>query len=200
MKFFLFLLLVGFVASAQPEPQRIHFKLKNTLGQQGYRVEGPGIAYGFTMSRGKTIEENWPIGAKLYFSTDGESRDGLILTVERSMAGQVVPIPATAKANRVPTRPTQQPDPAVEILFRNNSLRFRSVAVISYQPGETGNGTTILKVRPYGTFRQRFPVGTRVYLADEAQVQTVMSGKRLTGPPFLTVTADDKGQTFPIFK
>lgn len=194
MKFLPFLLLVGLVATAQPEPQRVHFKLKNNLGyHRMFRVEGPGIAYGFTMNRGETVENNWPIGAKLYFSTDGETTTGHLLTVDETLAGRVVPVHASEKKKSDSQR-------EISVRFRNNSFWFRKVAVISYWPGETGNGTEVVWVVPFGVFRRRFPIGTRVYLADDAQVQTVMSGRRLTGPPRLTVAADDEGLTFPVFK
>jgi hypothetical protein len=194
MKFLPALLLMSLTGFAQPEPQRVHFKLKNNLGyHRMFRVEGPGIAYGFTMNRAETVENNWPIGAKLHYSTDGETTTGHILTVDEALAGRVVLVHDFA--NKKPDSNRE-----VAVRFRNNSLWFRKVAIITYRPGETGNGTDVIWVVPFAVVRRQFPVGTRVYLADDAEVQTVMSGKRLTGTPFLTVAAADAGQTFPIFE
>jgi hypothetical protein len=39
-----------------------------------FLVEGPGIAYGFSMNRRETTPKNWPVGASLYYSRDGEQR------------------------------------------------------------------------------------------------------------------------------
>ncbi len=172
---------------------RVSFSLKNTLGYHCmFRAEGPGMAYGFTMNRNETVPKNWPVGSKLYFSKNGETNDHFILTISASDAGKTVntetPVP-TNMANL----------PMVSFKLRNNSLLPKKVAFITYEPGQTGNGTTIFMMGPYGTQKRRLPVGTKVYLANSEQVDVVMSGKRLdSGKPFLTVTKEADGKTFNI--
>lgn len=73
------------------------------------------------------------------------------------------------------------------------------VTVISYRPGETGNGTNGFLLLPYASKSFRFPIGTKVYLAGSQQVNTVMSGASISGqPPFLLVKQEDEGQSFNI--
>lgn len=180
-------------AVAQPSPQRIPFTLKNNLGHHRmFRVEGPGIAYGFTMNRNERTEKSWPVGAKLYFSTDGERTEGLLFTVDPGMAGRIVPVFHSGTGNLTGR--------AVRLRFRNNSLWFKKVALITYKPDEQGNETNIVTLAPYASLVRHFPIGTRVYFASDPQVAVVMSGKPLRDEPFLVVSAEDDGTTFPIFK
>lgn len=87
----------------------------------------------------------------------------------------------------------------VRFKLRNNSILPSKVTVISYRPDEKGNGTTAFVMMPYGTRTYRFPVGTKIYLASQAQVNTVMSGAKISDqPPFLTVKQEDNNQTFNI--
>jgi hypothetical protein len=91
--------------------------------------------------------------------------------------------------------------PSVTLHFRNNRIGFRKVALISYAPGETGNGASIFTLAPYASTRRSFPAGTRVYFADGNQVDQVMSGKSINGQkPFLVVQPENHGETFDIFE
>jgi len=183
-------------AVAQPSPQRIAFTLKNNLGyHRMFRAEGPGVAYGFTMNKNERTEKSWPIGTKLYYSNDGETTLGAeLLTVGEHMAGRVVPVYQSASEQK------GTPLPEVRIRLRNNSLWFKKVTLVSYRPDETGNGTNGFLLAPYASTEWAFPAGTRLYLANQGQVNTVMSGQRLNSQPFLVVAATDGGKTFPIFK
>ena len=187
-------------ATTASSPNRVAFTLRNSLGHHRmFRVEGPGIAYGFTMSRRESVPCNWPVGSKLYFSNDGETVDGHILTVTANDAGKTLttegqePKP-TPKATESPVEPT------VTVRFRNNSVRFRKVALITYKPGEPGNSTNIFTIAPYAFTSQKFVVGTRVYFANDKQVDVVMSGQPLTDKPFLVVTKENSGKLFNIFE
>jgi hypothetical protein len=85
----------------------------------------------------------------------------------------------------------------VKISLRNNSILPRKYTVITYQPSDNGgNGTSGITLMP--TFSKSFEVevGTRFYIADGSQIDTVMGGKKLTGTPFLTVKAEDNGKIF----
>ncbi len=97
---------------------------------------------------------------------------------------------------------TENPQPLqqVKITFRNNSIVFRKVTLVTYFPIEPGNSTEGKVLAPYSSITKTYPVGTKVYLANGKQVEVVMSGKRLEDKPFLTVTAEDEGKTFNIFK
>ncbi|KAB7732077.1 hypothetical protein F5984_07640 [Rudanella paleaurantiibacter] len=183
-------------------PARITFLLKNTLGyHRMFLVEGPGIKYGFTMSRRETIPCNWPVGSRLYFSQDGEAKQDLILTVTRTDEGKTL-FTDVASTSRRSTEPRPSVVNADRVTFRlhNPSVIPRKIALISYEPGATGNGTTIFTLPPLIGFKSfSFPVGTRLYLADSEQVNTVMSGKRIdAGKPFLTVEKEDAGQVFDV--
>jgi Putative auto-transporter adhesin, head GIN domain len=87
----------------------------------------------------------------------------------------------------------------VRFKLRNNSLLPAKLSVISYRPDEKGNGTTAFVMLPYGTRGYRFPVGTKIYLASQEQVNTVMGGARISDqPPFLLVKKEDNNKTFNI--
>lgn len=175
--------------------ERVAFTLKNTLGyHRMFRAEGPGMAYGFTMNRNERTPKNWPVGSKLYFSKDGDTNGDYILTVTAADAGK------TLSTDPDTDRPTQA-GPEITIRFRNNSARSQKVAMITYKPGDTGNGTNIFTMFPFATAKRSFPPGTKVYFADQKQVDVVMSGNRIDdSKPLLTVQAGDAGKTFDIFK
>ncbi len=213
--FLLFTLLLGAVqAQTGPQPlpgtaQRVAFMLKNNLGyHRMFLVEGPGIAYGFTMDRRETTAKNWPVGSNLYFSADGVKRGDLIFTLTAGDAGKtLLTFPDEARPGRRPAGKDPKPVPApgreagsVTLHFRNNSFGFRRVSLVSYQPGETGNGTAIFTLAPYASTRRRFPAGTRIYFADGKQVDQVMSGASISAQePFLVVQPVHHGETFNIF-
>lgn len=187
-------------ASANGEP-RITFMLKNTLGyHRMFLVEGPGIAYGFTMNKRETVPCNWPVGSKLYFTQDGKTGTGLILTVTAADEGKTLTTDTDASESK-PVIASVAPSSGktITVRLRNSSLMPRKIALISYEPGATGNGTTIFMMGPKGTRSFRFPVGTKLYTADNEQVDVVMSGKRIdNSKPFLTVKVEDAGKVFDV--
>lgn len=89
----------------------------------------------------------------------------------------------------------------VKVRFRNNSIAFRKVTIITYFPTEwAGNSTEGLVLAPYFSTVKKYAVGTKIYLANKEQVDIVMSGNKLSGTPFMVVKAEDEGKTFNIFK
>jgi Putative auto-transporter adhesin, head GIN domain len=87
----------------------------------------------------------------------------------------------------------------VRFRLRNNSVLPAKLTVISYRPDEKGNGTTAFVIMPYGIKSYRFPVGTKIYLATQEQVNTVMSGAKISDqPPFLQIKKEDNNKTFNI--
>ncbi|ARK13648.2 hypothetical protein [Fibrivirga algicola] len=187
--------------SGDATTDRVSFMLKNTLGyHRMFRVEGPGIAYGFTMNKRETIPCNWPVGSKLYFSNDGETTKGLILTVSAADGGKTL---TTGEGTADKTRDYK---PAVEanagkitFVLHSTSLLPRKLTLISYEPTATGNGTTGFMIGPKGNKRFSFPVGTKLYLANSEQVDVVMSGKRIdAGKPFLVVKKEDAGRVIDL--
>ncbi len=88
----------------------------------------------------------------------------------------------------------------IKITLKNNSLLPRKVTLISYKPSDNGsNGTNGFILLPTATKSFTFPIGTKLYLANSEQVNTVMSGKKITDEvPFLVVKAEDENKTFKI--
>jgi hypothetical protein len=92
----------------------------------------------------------------------------------------------------------QAPLKVVNVKFQNNSIWFSKVNLITYRPNEKGNDTVILPMMPFGTTQKSYPVGTKVYFANNKQVDIVMDGKRLEDKPFMVVKAEDEGKIFKI--
>lgn len=186
---------------------RVAFTLKNSLGyHRMFRVEGPGIAYGFTMNRRETVPCNWPVGAKLYFSSDGETVNDHILTVTADDAGKTLttesrePTSKAAESRKPASTPEASAAHEITVRFRNNTIKFQKVYLITYAPGEPGNSTNIFTLAPYAFTSRKLAVGTRVYFANDKQVGVVMSGQPLTDKPFLVVRKEDNGKLFNIFE
>ena len=87
----------------------------------------------------------------------------------------------------------------ISFKLKNNNLLPTKITMITYRPDETGNGTTGFFVGPYGIKTYQFPEGTKIYLANSDQVNTVMSGAKISDqPPFLVVKKEDEGKSFNI--
>ncbi len=83
--------------------------------------------------------------------------------------------------------------------LKNNSMLPAKISLISYNPYEKGNGTIQFMLIPLGSKSFKFPEGTKIYLANNDQVNTVMSGEKIADqPPFLIVKKEDEGRSFNI--
>lgn len=86
---------------------------------------------------------------------------------------------------------------SVSFKFKNASILPKKLTVVSYEPGEKGNGTQGFFLMPTATKMFKFKVGTKIYVVNQKQVEVVMSGKRIDeDKPFLIVKKEDEGKTF----
>ena len=89
----------------------------------------------------------------------------------------------------------------VTVNLKNNGALPRKYMVITYQPSDNGsNGTSGTLLMPTFSKTMTVEVGTRIFIADSRQVNTVMGGRQLPDTPFLTVKAEDAGKTFDLNK
>lgn len=123
------------------------------------------------------------------------------MNVKRKIAALLIFMLASASVLWAQTEPTKvEKIPTVKVRFRNNSIVFRHVTIVTYLPVQEGNGTEGVLLAPYSGKTKTYEVGTKVYFANSKQVDTVMSGKKLEGVPFMVIKAEDEGKTFNIFK
>lgn len=141
------------------------------------------------------------IAAKTILSSSGNA-DIVVNTkelVETNMNGNNVVTNLFGNTNTIPVAVKNPAPEFVRFKLRNNSVLPTKLSVISYRPDEKGNGTTAFVMMPYGTRAYRFPVGTKIYIASQEQVNTVMSGAKISDqPPFLLVKKEDNNKTFNI--
>lgn len=87
--------------------------------------------------------------------------------------------------------------PLIKIKLKNASLLPKKVTIITYQPGNSGNGTEQVTMLPKAEKELTCKEGTKIYLANSKQVDIVMSGGRLDqDKPFLVLKKGDAGKTF----
>ncbi len=87
----------------------------------------------------------------------------------------------------------------VKISLKNSSWLPKKVTLVSYEPGETGNGTNGFMLLPGFSKSFTFKEGTKLYLADQKQVDVVMSGARIDEClPFRIITKEDKNKTIKL--
>lgn len=85
----------------------------------------------------------------------------------------------------------------ITVKIKNNSILPKKITIVSYQPGETGNGTNGVFLMPGSEKKLQFKEGTKIYIADSKQVDTVMSGQRIDNSvPFLIVKKEDNNKVF----
>jgi hypothetical protein len=76
----------------------------------------------------------------------------------------------------------------VQFYLKNNSILLKKRTFIIYQPEQEGNNTLVKWFLPFQKVKFDLPVKTRIYIASDPQVDTVMQGKRIDDDkPFLTV-------------
>ncbi len=86
----------------------------------------------------------------------------------------------------------------IQFRLKNNSWLPHKYTLIGYEPNASWNSTQTFFLLP-GTSKQlRFPVGTRLYLASQQQVNTVMGGGRLNTPPWHVVAVTDQKAILPL--
>ncbi|HZH66809.1 MAG TPA: hypothetical protein VEY10_18110 [Flavisolibacter sp.] len=87
--------------------------------------------------------------------------------------------------------------PSIKIKLKNSSLLPKRVTIITYQPGDSGNGTEQVTMLPKSKKELTYKEGTKIYLANSKQVDIVMSGRKIDqDKPFLVLKKGDAGKTF----
>ena len=87
----------------------------------------------------------------------------------------------------------------IRFRIKNNSMLPKKVSLIYYRPDERGNATMVFTLGPLRCKSFQLPEGTKLYLASNEQVNTVMSGAKISDQtPFLIVKKDDAGSVFDI--
>jgi hypothetical protein len=95
------------------------------------------------------------------------------------------------------------PEKNIKIKLQNNSASIYKLALISFAPGQEGNGTRISTMLPFMIKEYSFPVGTALFFANKEQVNFTMSGKNVYqrgDKPDLLVKEADAGKVFKILK
>jgi uncharacterized membrane protein YphA (DoxX/SURF4 family) len=89
----------------------------------------------------------------------------------------------------------------VRFYLKNNSLLPKKVTFIIYQPGLEGNNTQVKWVLPFQKLKFELVVKSKIYLASDAQIQTVMQGKRIdSDKPFIILDKNIKNTTLKLNK
>ena len=82
----------------------------------------------------------------------------------------------------------------IPFYVQNKSLLPKKVTFIIYQPQRAGNNTRVKWMLPFQKVKFALPAKSKMYIATEAQVDTVMQGKRIDdAPPFVQVAEDLRG-------
>jgi hypothetical protein len=93
----------------------------------------------------------------------------------------------------------QKDEGEIKFKLKNSSWLPKRYTVISYEPGQPGNGTNGFYLFPGFSKSFTFKAGTRIYVADQKQVGVVMSGARIDNdPPFRLITREDNNKTFAL--
>jgi len=120
----------------------------------------------------------------------------MIPLLKKSLFLTCIAIIMLAITNNAVGQNKQQATPTiVEVKFVNSSLLPKKITFITYQPSQQGNGTTGALILPKGNKKFQLEVGTKVFLANKAQVDVVMSGASLVNQkdkPFCTVGKEPK--------
>jgi putative oxidoreductase len=76
----------------------------------------------------------------------------------------------------------------VQFYLKNNRILPKKVTFIIYQPQQDGNNTIVKWFLPFQKVKFDLPVKSKIYMAADSQVDTVMQGKRIDlNKPFIIV-------------
>ncbi len=76
----------------------------------------------------------------------------------------------------------------VHFYLKNNSILPKKVTFLIYQPQQEGNNTLVKWFLPFQKVKFELPVKSKIYMASDSQVDTVMQGKRIdSDKPFLSI-------------
>ena len=88
----------------------------------------------------------------------------------------------------------------VQFYLKNNSMWPKKVTFIIYQPQQEGNNTRVKWFLPFQKIKFELPVNSKIYLASNAQIDTVMQGKRIdSDKPFLSVDKNMNRATLKLY-
>jgi uncharacterized membrane protein YphA (DoxX/SURF4 family) len=86
------------------------------------------------------------------------------------------------------TEPITVDTSKVQFYLKNNSILPKKVTFIIYKPQQEGNNTLVKWFLPFQKVKFELPVKSKIYMASDSQVNTVMQGKRIDNDkPFLSV-------------
>ncbi len=109
----------------------------------------------------------------------------------------ILSISAFAQENSAKPAPKQQ----ISVTFKNNSILPRKYTFISYQTADrSSNATEGVMLAPYATKTITDVVGTEIFLADNAQINTVMGGRKIEGKAFWVFKNEDNGKIINLRK
>ncbi len=87
----------------------------------------------------------------------------------------------------------------VRFYLKNNSLVPKKRTFIIYQPQQEGNNTLVKWFLPFQRIKFELPVKSKIYIATDAQVKTVMQGNRIdSDKPFLSIDEKTKKTTWKV--
>lgn len=90
---------------------------------------------------------------------------------------------------------------SMHIVFylKNNSLLPRKYTIIIYAPQQEGNSTRVKWFLPYQRIKYELPIGARMYIATQSQIDIVMQGNSINGDkPFVEVNRKTKNRTLKL--
>lgn len=89
----------------------------------------------------------------------------------------------------------------VSITFKNNSILPRKYTFVTYWTKDRNNNATEgVVLAPYATKTITDVVGTELFLANDKQVDIVMSGNKIDDKPFWVFKSEDNGKTINLRK
>lgn len=89
-----------------------------------------------------------------------------------------------------------KPKKQVTITFKNNSVLPRKYTFVTYWTKDRSNNATEgVVLAPFATKTITDVVGTELFLANSAQINTVMSGKKIEDKAFWVFKNEDNGKT-----
>lgn len=93
------------------------------------------------------------------------------------------------------------PKEKVTIKFKNNSLLPRKYTFVTYWTNDRSNNATEgFILAPNATKTITDVIGTELFIANNLQIDVIMSGDKLSGKPFYVFRIEDHGKTINLRK
>lgn len=85
------------------------------------------------------------------------------------------------------------------VYLKNNAFKPKKITLITYGTFQAGHGTEVVTLLPGQKIYRKYLVGTKIYVADEDQMDIINKGGRIDDQePFMVIRVRDRDEIYKL--